>query len=53
MAFPTDGQFTFNVAHVLTSGDYADAFNYYFSLVLPFGLLAWWIGLLIKTISRS
>ena len=51
--FPWDvGNSTIQTLNIL-SGDHSDVFNYFFTIVIFFGLVALCIGLLVKLISRS
>jgi hypothetical protein len=50
--FPWSGVTTFNIIQFM-SGEGAEYFNYFFTLMVVCGLLFWGIGLLLKIISRS
>ena len=52
--FPWDfGEGDISVLHIMQGQQGADVFNYFFTIILFFGLIAFSIGLLIKLISRS
>ena len=50
--FPWSGVTTFNIIQLLPGADY-QAFNYFFTLIMVWGLFSWGVGLLCKIISRS
>jgi len=55
VGFPWNfGQGDISVLQIMQSGqEGADVFNYFFTIIIFFGILAFAIGLLIKLISRS
>jgi hypothetical protein len=43
----------FGIVEIMTEGGGAAAFNYFFTLVWVFGLVAFAIGLMMRVVSRS
>lgn len=50
--FPWSGVTTFNPI-ILMTGDGSDVFNWFFTIIMVWGLFCWGVGLLCKIVSRS